>query len=198
MKILVVNCGSSSLKYQLIDMETEEVMAKGYLERIGLGGSFLTHTVNGEKHRIEKEIANHEEAMNLLLEQLLDKEYELEITEDGHALVHLPNLKKVIIEKMLSKYGEPYYGAATYIVDEDYFEQYREKIITDNKINRSKLSDDIIFRGVDRVIHSPTGWGKGIKKVLNITEETKTPEELQQIDEAVKAVEESRRKIERE
>ena len=105
--------------------------------------------------------------------KLLDKEYELEITEDGHALVHLPNLKKVIIEKMLSKYGEPYYGAATYIVDEDYFEQYREKIVTDNKINRSKLSDDIIFRGVDRVIHSPTGWGKGIKKVLNITEETK-------------------------
>ena len=130
--------------------------------------------------------------------KLLDKEYELEITEDGHALVHLPNLKKVIIEKMLSKYGEPYYGAATYIVDEDYFEQYREKIVTDNKINRSKLSDDIIFRGVDRVIHSPTGWGKGIKKVLNITEETKTPEELQQIHEAVTAVEESRRKIERE
>ena len=50
--------------------------------------------------------------------------------------------------------------------------------MTDNKINRSKLSDDIIFRGVDRVIHSPTGWGKGIKKVLNITEETKTPEEF--------------------
>lgn len=41
MKILVVNCGSSSLKYQLIDMETEEVMAKGYLERIGLGGFFF-------------------------------------------------------------------------------------------------------------------------------------------------------------
>ena len=52
MKILVVNCGSSSLKYQLIDMETEEVMAKGYLERIGLEDSFLTHTVNGEKHKI--------------------------------------------------------------------------------------------------------------------------------------------------
>lgn len=93
MKILVVNCGSSSLKYQLIDMETEEVMAKGYLERIGLGGSFLTHTVNGEKHRIEKEIANHEEAMNLLLEQLLDKEYGVisdlkEINAVGHRVVH--------------------------------------------------------------------------------------------------------------
>ena len=93
MKILVVNCGSSSLKYQLIDMETEEVMAKGYLERIGLGGSFLTHTVNGEKHRIEKEIANHEEAMNLLLEQLLDKNYGVissldEINAVGHRVVH--------------------------------------------------------------------------------------------------------------
>ena len=93
MKILVVNCGSSSLKYQLIDMETEEVMAKGYLERIGLGGSFLTHTVNGERHRIEKEIANHEEAMNLLLEQLLDKEYGVisdlkEINAVGHRVVH--------------------------------------------------------------------------------------------------------------
>ena len=93
MKILVVNCGSSSLKYQLIDMETEEVMAKGYLERIGLGGSFLTHTVNGEKHRIEKEIANQEEAMNLLLEQLLDKEYGVisdlkEINAVGHRVVH--------------------------------------------------------------------------------------------------------------
>lgn len=93
MKILVVNCGSSSLKYQLIDMETEEVMAKGYLERIGLGGSFLTHTVNGEKHGIEKEIANHEEAMNLLLEQLLDKNYGVissldEINAVGHRVVH--------------------------------------------------------------------------------------------------------------
>ena len=62
MKILVVNCGSSSLKYQLIDMETEEVMAKGYLERIGLGGSFLTHTVNGEKHRIETKVTLRKES----------------------------------------------------------------------------------------------------------------------------------------
>lgn len=132
------------------------------------------------------------------LMKLLDKEYELEITEDGHALMHLPNLKKIIIEKMLSKYGEPYYGAATYIVDEEYFEQNRYKIVTDNKIRRTKLNEDIIFRGVDKVIHSPTGWGKGIKRLLEVNEETKTPEELRQIDEAVKTVEESRRKIERE
>ncbi len=50
MKVLVVNCGSSSIKYQLINMENESVMAKGYLEKIGLPDSFLTHTVNGEKN----------------------------------------------------------------------------------------------------------------------------------------------------
>ena len=93
MKILVVNCGSSSLKYQLIDMETEEVMAKGYLERIGLKDSFLTHTVNGEKHKIEKKIANHEEGIELVIEQLLDKNYGVikdlsEIDAVGHRIVH--------------------------------------------------------------------------------------------------------------
>ena len=54
MKILVLNSGSSSLKYQLIDMETEEVLAKGNYERIGQYNSFLTHKVNGEKHNFEK------------------------------------------------------------------------------------------------------------------------------------------------
>ena len=48
MKILVVNCGSSSLKYQLIDMENESVLAKGNYERIGENESFITHKVNGE------------------------------------------------------------------------------------------------------------------------------------------------------
>lgn len=93
MKILVVNCGSSSLKYQLIDMQDENVMAKGYLERIGQEGSFLTHTVNGEKHKIEKKISNHEEGMELVVEQLLHPEYGVikdlnEIDAIGHRIVH--------------------------------------------------------------------------------------------------------------
>ena len=53
MKVLVINCGSSSLKYQLINMDTEKVMAKGNFERIGEQESFLTHKVNGEKYKIE-------------------------------------------------------------------------------------------------------------------------------------------------
>ena len=93
MKILVVNCGSSSIKYQLINMENEEVMAKGYLEKIGLPDSFLTHKVNGEKYKIEKEIKNHEEGIKLVLDQLLDENYGVikdlsEIDAVGHRVVH--------------------------------------------------------------------------------------------------------------
>ena len=93
MKVLVVNCGSSSIKYQLIDMENENLMAKGYLEKIGLPDSFLTHTVNGEKHKIEQEVKNHEEGIQLVLQQLTHPEYGViksldEIGAVGHRVVH--------------------------------------------------------------------------------------------------------------
>lgn len=93
MKILVVNCGSSSIKYQLIDMENEELMAKGYLEKIGLSDSFLTHTVNGEKLRIEQKIDNHEQGIKLVLEQLTNSKYGVikelnEIEAVGHRVLH--------------------------------------------------------------------------------------------------------------
>ncbi len=63
MKILVLNCGSSSLKYQLIDMNDESVMAKGTYERIGEGNSFLTHKVAGNSTRLENPVATHKEAI---------------------------------------------------------------------------------------------------------------------------------------
>ena len=56
MKILVLNCGSSSLKYQLINMETEEVMASGKYERIGESEAFITHKVNGQKIEIKNRV----------------------------------------------------------------------------------------------------------------------------------------------
>lgn len=60
MKIFVVNCGSSSIKYQLINMEDESVIAKGLVERIGIDGSVLTHTPAGkDKVRMESEIPDH-------------------------------------------------------------------------------------------------------------------------------------------
>lgn len=74
MKILVLNCGSSSLKYQLIDMDTDEVMAKGTYERIG-EKSFVTHKVNGKKIRFDHPVKNHKEAIDFMTQLLLDKKY---------------------------------------------------------------------------------------------------------------------------
>ena len=93
MKILVLNCGSSSLKYQLINMENEEVLASGKYERIGEKEAFITHKVNGKKIKIEKPAYNHTEAIEFALEQLTNPEYKVidsldEISSIGHRLVH--------------------------------------------------------------------------------------------------------------
>lgn len=93
MKILVLNSGSSSLKYQLIDMENEQVLAKGNYEKIGMAGSFVTHKANGEKYKYEREVANHEEAITFVLEQFTDSGHGVissldEITAVGHRVVH--------------------------------------------------------------------------------------------------------------
>ena len=93
MKVLVLNAGSSSLKYQLINMDNEEVMAKGNFERIGQESSFLTHKVGEEKHVIERPTPNHEEAIKIVLEQFTHPEYGVigdlkEIDAVGHRTVH--------------------------------------------------------------------------------------------------------------
>ena len=75
MKILVLNSGSSSLKYQVIDMDTEEVLAKGYFERIGQQNSFLTHKVHGEKRKFEKYVADHEQALKFIFTRLINDHY---------------------------------------------------------------------------------------------------------------------------
>ena len=72
MKILVVNAGSSSLKYQLIDMETEKVLAKGNCERIGIRGSVLKAKGNGEERIYKEAMPSHEVAIQLVLEALRD------------------------------------------------------------------------------------------------------------------------------
>ena len=67
MNVLVINCGSSSLKYQLINMEDESVLAKGNFERIGEQESFLTHKVNGNAYVIKEPVMNHTEALRQTL-----------------------------------------------------------------------------------------------------------------------------------
>ena len=75
MKVLVLNSGSSSLKYQVIDMDTEKMLVKGYFERIGQQNSFLTHKVNGIKHKFEKSVANHEQALEFVFTRLTNDHY---------------------------------------------------------------------------------------------------------------------------
>lgn len=92
MKILVVNAGSSSLKYQLIEMDNESVLAKGVCERIGQQNAVLVHKGKMET-RIEKPMPTHKEAMQLVLEALVDKDYGVidsmqEIAAVGHRVLH--------------------------------------------------------------------------------------------------------------
>ncbi|MBR2786449.1 MAG: acetate kinase [Clostridia bacterium] len=92
MKILVLNCGSSSLKYQLINMEDESVLAKGNYERIGDPKAFVTHKVNGEKYVIENLAPTHKEALEFIIKQLTETEYAVvnsldEINAVGHRVV---------------------------------------------------------------------------------------------------------------
>lgn len=92
MKVLVINSGSSSLKYQLIDMETEGVIAKGNCERIGIDGSKLTHKANGKELVVEQAMPDHNVAVSLVLKALTDSEYGViknmdEIDAVGHRVV---------------------------------------------------------------------------------------------------------------
>ena len=94
MNVLVINCGSSSLKYQLINSESEEVLAKGLCERIGINGSAITHQPEGkDKVTTEVEMKNHTQAVQYVIEKLTDKEVGVitsldEIDAVGHRVVH--------------------------------------------------------------------------------------------------------------
>lgn len=116
MKILVINCGSSSLKYQFINMINEEVLAKGLVERIGMEGSILTHKVNDEKYVIKEVMNDHKDAIKLVLDALTDKKHGVisdmsEISAVGHRVVHG---------------GEKY--ASSVLIDEDVMKSLEECI----------------------------------------------------------------------
>jgi len=111
MKILVLNCGSSSLKYQLINMETEEVLASGKYERIGEEEAFNTHKVNGQKIEVKKPAYDHKEAIEFVLEQFTNPEYKVidsleEIDAIGHRSVNGGEIFKestIINEKVMKE-----------------------------------------------------------------------------------------------
>ncbi|MEG0616404.1 MAG: acetate kinase [Oscillospiraceae bacterium] len=92
MKILVINCGSSSLKYQLIDMQDESVLCKGNCERVGMDGSFITHKAHDKEWRVEIEFPTHTEAFMKVVEMMTTGEGAVvkdksEIAAIGHRIV---------------------------------------------------------------------------------------------------------------
>ena len=94
MKVFVLNCGSSSIKYQLIDMPSQEVMAKGLAEKIGLEGSAVIHTMeDGEKIKFEKRIPDHTTGIQTIFEILVQEDIGVlndirDIDAVGHRVVH--------------------------------------------------------------------------------------------------------------
>ena len=93
MKILVINCGSSSLKYQLIDMDNESIVAKGLCERIGIDGRLTYQPAGGEKNVSEKAMPTHTEAIQFVIDALTDADTGVvksldEIGAVGHRVVH--------------------------------------------------------------------------------------------------------------
>lgn len=93
MKVLVINSGSSSIKYQLLDMDNEKVLCKGILERIGIPGSMMKHKKGEEKFNIERPVANHDEGLKMVLDILTDSQKGVienleEIHAVGHRVVH--------------------------------------------------------------------------------------------------------------
>ena len=93
MKILVINSGSSSLKFQLFNMENEKVLAQGLFQRIGIDNSYLEYKNNENELKIEKEIPDHNTAVKILIDTLLSEKYGVlksmaEVEAVGHRLVH--------------------------------------------------------------------------------------------------------------
>ena len=116
MKILVINAGSSSLKFQVIDMENKSVIAKGNVEKINEKGSFLKYKARGEEHVYNKDITNHSEGMELLLEKLTDERVGVvssldEIEAFGHRVVNV---------------GEDYFDST--LVTPEVLEDFRHKV----------------------------------------------------------------------
>ena len=138
MKVLVINCGSSSLKYQLFDMTDESVLCKGLVERIGIDGSKLTHKVNDEKLVVEEPMKDHTEAINHVFKALLDDKYGViksldEVSAIGHRVLHggdklteklAPGKKNIAVFDTAFHQTMP---AKTYMyaIPYEYYEDYR-------------------------------------------------------------------------
>lgn len=154
-----------------------------------------------------KHITDSTYRFNLI--RLFDKEYFMEMTADGHAIIKLPKFKKVMIEKMLDTKKEEGYGAATYIVDEDYYLANEDDIKVEGKVNRKELIRALKMEKADRFSHiveqsdgkenknkKRVSWGEQLKRYFTgLSQSRYTEEEEKEIDNAIENINNSVRII---
>ena len=111
---------------------------------------------------------------------------------DGHWVVKLPNLEKVIIEKVLDKDRNPSYGASTFIIDKKHFDINNIRYIREGKVMRTKILKDIETGKIAKINHFRDSWGRKIKEHFGIQEGSKwSKEDLEDIDAAIERIKES-------
>jgi len=139
------------------------------------------------RHDYNKHITDSTYRFNLI--RLFDPEYFMEMTADGHAIIKLPNFNKVMIEKMLDTKKQEGYGAASYILDENYYVDNETEIKIDGRINRKELSKALKEERAVRIFHVVDKWGEQIKQYLEGVSNTKyTGEEEQAINAAIESI----------
>ena len=119
MKILVINCGSSSIKYKLYEMKNEEVLAQGGIEKVGMDGAFIKFKLpNGETKKVDAKVPSHTEGIKLMFDTLLSPEYGAiksldEISAAGHRIVAGGTYtESQIVDDALLEGWKPYMGLA--------------------------------------------------------------------------------------
>lgn len=126
----------------------------------------------------------------------LDEKYYAEMTKDGHIVLTLPKFKKVIIEKILDKNRQEGYGAATYVLDEDYYRENEEEINQEGKIDRTKLVEANKNNEAKKIRHTIRTWGKDVKTYFESLQGTEyTKEESEKIDEIIEKIKNSERLV---
>ena len=172
------------LVYKTIDVDNT-VSKKDKIDTDGKGTG-----TSGGTNEYKKHITDSVYRFNLI--RLLDAEYFMEMTTDGHAIIKLPNFKKVMIEKMLDTKKEEGYGAASYILDENYYIDNEDAIKINGKINRRELSKALKAERAIRIFHVVHKWGEQIKQYFEEISQSKyTEEEEQTINAAIEDIKNS-------
>jgi len=145
---------------------------------------------SGGANEYRKHITDSIYRFNLI--RLLDAEYFMEMTADGHAIIKLPKYEKVMIEKMLDTKKEEGYGAASYILDENYYIDNEADIKINGRINRRELSKALKAERAVRIFHVVHKWGEQIKQYFEQVSQTKyTEEEEKAINAAIEDIKNS-------